>query len=141
MARPRIGYFSRHRDHGSVVYGSGAAHRCTSEPFRRRWTGVGTPRLQPEQFAMNVSASASQDDVKRPQRPKLREILGPGLITGASDDDPSGNAAGGRIRHQCQCWVWAMTRPLTYQLRRGGDRCLYGRSLGENCIDGDITRI
>jgi Mn2+/Fe2+ NRAMP family transporter len=30
--------------------------------------------------------------VKRPDRPKLRDILGPGLITGASDDDPSGIA-------------------------------------------------
>jgi Mn2+/Fe2+ NRAMP family transporter len=30
--------------------------------------------------------------VKQPERPKLRDILGPGLITGASDDDPSGIA-------------------------------------------------
>jgi NRAMP (natural resistance-associated macrophage protein)-like metal ion transporter len=31
-------------------------------------------------------------EVKQPTRPKLVEILGPGLITGASDDDPSGIA-------------------------------------------------
>jgi NRAMP (natural resistance-associated macrophage protein)-like metal ion transporter len=31
-------------------------------------------------------------EVKQPRRPKLREVLGPGLITGASDDDPSGIA-------------------------------------------------
>ncbi|HZL00118.1 MAG TPA: divalent metal cation transporter [Caulobacteraceae bacterium] len=31
-------------------------------------------------------------DVKQPERPKLLQILGPGLITGASDDDPSGIA-------------------------------------------------
>ncbi len=30
--------------------------------------------------------------VKQPTRPRLREIMGPGLITGASDDDPSGIA-------------------------------------------------
>jgi NRAMP (natural resistance-associated macrophage protein)-like metal ion transporter len=30
--------------------------------------------------------------VKQPERPKLRDIIGPGLITGASDDDPSGIA-------------------------------------------------
>ncbi len=30
--------------------------------------------------------------VKQPERPKLHDILGPGLITGASDDDPSGIA-------------------------------------------------
>ena len=32
------------------------------------------------------------DDVKQPERPRLLQILGPGLITGASDDDPSGIA-------------------------------------------------
>jgi NRAMP (natural resistance-associated macrophage protein)-like metal ion transporter len=32
------------------------------------------------------------DDVKQPDRPRLLEILGPGLITGAADDDPSGIA-------------------------------------------------
>ncbi|HEY5106348.1 MAG TPA: divalent metal cation transporter [Caulobacteraceae bacterium] len=31
-------------------------------------------------------------DVKQPVRPRLLQILGPGLITGASDDDPSGIA-------------------------------------------------
>src|SRR5271169_5506147 len=31
-------------------------------------------------------------DVKQPETPKLLQILGPGLITGASDDDPSGIA-------------------------------------------------
>ncbi|WP_454883303.1 NRAMP family divalent metal transporter [Sphingomonas oryzagri] len=32
------------------------------------------------------------DVVKQPPRPKLLSIMGPGLITGASDDDPSGIA-------------------------------------------------
>ena len=31
-------------------------------------------------------------DVKKPERPKLLSVLGPGLVTGASDDDPSGIA-------------------------------------------------
>jgi NRAMP (natural resistance-associated macrophage protein)-like metal ion transporter len=31
-------------------------------------------------------------EVKQPERPKLLQIMGPGLITGASDDDPSGIA-------------------------------------------------
>jgi hypothetical protein len=34
----------------------------------------------------------SPDDVKQPEWPKLLQVLGPGLITGASDDDPSGIA-------------------------------------------------
>src|ERR1700712_6134832 len=32
------------------------------------------------------------EDIKLPDRPKLLELLGPGLIPGASDDDPSGIA-------------------------------------------------
>ncbi len=39
--------------------------------------------------AADAVASA---DVKQPVRPKLLQVLGPGLITGASDDDPSGIA-------------------------------------------------
>jgi NRAMP (natural resistance-associated macrophage protein)-like metal ion transporter len=31
-------------------------------------------------------------DIKQPEKPKLLAILGPGLITGAADDDPSGIA-------------------------------------------------
>jgi len=34
----------------------------------------------------------ASSDVKQPERPKLLQVLGPGLITGASDDDPSGIA-------------------------------------------------
>src|ERR1700761_1592469 len=38
---------------------------------------------------------ATPDDpsaVKEPEKPSLMQIMGPGLITGASDDDPSGIA-------------------------------------------------
>ena len=41
---------------------------------------------------MDLSTPPSRDEVKQPERPKLRDIMGPGLITGASDDDPSGIA-------------------------------------------------
>jgi NRAMP (natural resistance-associated macrophage protein)-like metal ion transporter len=37
-------------------------------------------------------AESQVEDIKEPERPKVLEILGPGLITGASDDDPSGIA-------------------------------------------------
>ena len=40
----------------------------------------------------DVLSNAKTGDEKQPNRPKLLEILGPGLITGASDDDPSGIA-------------------------------------------------
>ena len=63
---------------------------------------------------MNVSAPA-HDEVKQPEQPKLREILGPGLITGASDDDPSGIAtysqAGAQFGYNLG-WTLLLTYPL-----------------------------
>ena len=40
------------------------------------------------------------ETVKQPERPKLIEIMGPGLITGASDDDPSGIATYSQVGAQ-----------------------------------------
>ena len=40
----------------------------------------------------STSQGGPNNEVKQPERPKLLEIMGPGLITGASDDDPSGIA-------------------------------------------------
>ena len=39
-----------------------------------------------------VGVLSGPEEVKQPERPKLLQVLGPGLITGASDDDPSGIA-------------------------------------------------
>ena len=39
-----------------------------------------------------IDAPAPPNEVKQPEHPKLMQIMGPGLITGASDDDPSGIA-------------------------------------------------
>ena len=39
-------------------------------------------------------------DIKQPERPKLLQVLGPGLITGASDDDPSGIATYSQVGAQ-----------------------------------------
>ena len=41
---------------------------------------------------------AASEPVKQPGRPKLIQIMGPGLITGASDDDPSGIATYSQVR-------------------------------------------
>jgi NRAMP (natural resistance-associated macrophage protein)-like metal ion transporter len=64
---------------------------------------------------MNASAASSQDEIKQPERPKLRDILGPGLITGASDDDPSGIAtysqAGAQFGYSLG-WTLLLTYPL-----------------------------
>ncbi|MGI4878942.1 MAG: NRAMP family divalent metal transporter, partial [Janthinobacterium lividum] len=53
--------------------------------------------------------------IKQPERPKLLQILGPGLITGASDDDPSGIAtysqAGAQFGYDLG-WVMLFSLPL-----------------------------
>jgi NRAMP (natural resistance-associated macrophage protein)-like metal ion transporter len=55
------------------------------------------------------------DEVRRPEHPKLLNILGPGLITGASDDDPSGIAtysqAGAQFGFQLG-WTLLFSWPL-----------------------------
>ena len=58
---------------------------------------------------------AAVEEVKQPERPKLIEILGPGLITGASDDDPSGIATYSQVGAQFGYaigWTLLITYPL-----------------------------
>lgn len=53
--------------------------------------------------------------VKQPERPKLHDIMGPGLITGASDDDPSGIATYSQAGAQFGVnmgWALLLTFPL-----------------------------
>ena len=53
--------------------------------------------------------------IKQPEWPKLRDIMGPGLITGASDDDPSGigtySQAGAQFGFSLS-WTMLLTYPL-----------------------------
>jgi NRAMP (natural resistance-associated macrophage protein)-like metal ion transporter len=53
--------------------------------------------------------------VKQPERPKLIQIIGPGLITGASDDDPSGIATYSQVGAQFgygMAWTLLFSYPL-----------------------------
>ena len=54
-------------------------------------------------------------EVKQPRRPRLLDVMGPGLITGASDDDPSGIAtysqAGAQFGYGLG-WTLLFTYPL-----------------------------
>src|SRR6202048_1558644 len=55
------------------------------------------------------------DPVIGPTKPHLLGVLGPGLITGASDDDPSGIATysqAGAAFGYAMCWVMLFTYPL-----------------------------
>ena len=61
------------------------------------------------------SAGEAGVEVKQPKRPKLLDIMGPGLITGASDDDPSGIAtysqAGAQFGYALG-WTLLLSYPL-----------------------------
>ncbi|MBB5577980.1 Mn2+/Fe2+ NRAMP family transporter [Rhizobium paranaense] len=56
-----------------------------------------------------------KSEVVEPSKPRLLEILGPGLVTGASDDDPSGIAtysqAGAQFGYVAS-WTLIFTYPL-----------------------------
>jgi NRAMP (natural resistance-associated macrophage protein)-like metal ion transporter len=64
---------------------------------------------------MNEFVKPSLDEVKQPERPRLSDVMGPGLITGASDDDPSGIAtysqAGAQYGYELG-WTLLLTYPL-----------------------------
>src|SRR5271167_3686241 len=64
---------------------------------------------------MDITAPRGPDEVKQPEWPKLRDVMGPGLITGASDDDPSGIAtysqAGAQFGY-AMGWTLLLTYPL-----------------------------
>jgi NRAMP (natural resistance-associated macrophage protein)-like metal ion transporter len=57
----------------------------------------------------------THDPVKQPTRPKLFQVMGPGLITGASDDDPSGIATYSQVGAQFGyglAWTLLFSYPL-----------------------------
>ena len=68
-----------------------------------------------DRVALDAQFRPSPEEVKQPDRPKLRDVLGPGLITGASDDDPSGIAtysqAGAQFGYSLG-WTLLLTYPL-----------------------------
>ncbi|MER2265308.1 NRAMP family divalent metal transporter [Methylobacterium oxalidis] len=66
-----------------------------------------------------------------PSKPRLLRVLGPGLITGASDDDPSGIATYGQAGAQFGyglCWTMLYTLPLMAAVQMVSGRI--GRTTG-----------
>ncbi len=82
-------------------------------------------------------AEPTPSDVKPPDRPKLLEIMGPGLITGASDDDPSGIAtysqAGAQFGYDLG-WTLLFSWPLMCAIQEISARIgrVTGRGLAGN---------
>ncbi|HEY2357126.1 MAG TPA: Nramp family divalent metal transporter [Phenylobacterium sp.] len=78
--------------------------------------------------------------VKQPERPKLLQVLGPGLITGASDDDPSGIATYSQAGAQFGfglTWVMVFSWPLMCAIQEVSARI--GRVTGRG-IAGNLRR-
>jgi NRAMP (natural resistance-associated macrophage protein)-like metal ion transporter len=62
-----------------------------------------------------LEQSNAPDGAKQPEMPKFLQVLGPGLITGASDDDPSGIATYSQVGAQFgfdMGWVMLFSWPL-----------------------------
>lgn len=80
-----------------------------------------------------------QDRVKQPERPKLLQVMGPGLITGASDDDPSGIAtysqAGAQFGYNLG-WTLLFTWPLMCAIQEVSARIgrVTGRGIAGNLL-------
>ncbi|MEA2781798.1 MAG: hypothetical protein QOK29_3342 [Rhodospirillaceae bacterium] len=80
------------------------------------------------------------DPVKQPERPKLLQIIGPGLITGASDDDPSGIATYSQVGAQFGyglAWTLFFSYPLMAAIQEISARI--GRVTGIG-IAGNLRR-
>jgi NRAMP (natural resistance-associated macrophage protein)-like metal ion transporter len=68
-----------------------------------------------------IDAPPETSPVKQPEHPKLMQIMGPGLITGASDDDPSGIAtysqAGAQFGY-AMGWTLLFSYPLMVAIQQ-----------------------
>jgi Mn2+/Fe2+ NRAMP family transporter len=84
--------------------------------------------------------SAITEPVKEPKTPLLLQVLGPGLITGASDDDPSGIAtysqAGAQFGY-ATAWTLVVTYPLMCGIQQISG--VIGRVTGRG-IAGNLVR-
>jgi len=80
------------------------------------------------------------EGVKQPERPPLLQVLGPGLITGASDDDPSGIATYSQAGAQFGfglSWVMLFSWPLMCAIQEISARI--GRVTGRG-IAGNLKK-
>jgi NRAMP (natural resistance-associated macrophage protein)-like metal ion transporter len=79
-------------------------------------------------------------DIKQPDKPRLSQIMGPGLITGASDDDPSGIATYAQVGAQfgyVLSWTLLFSYPLMVGIQEISARI--GRVTGHG-IAGNLRR-
>src|SRR6201994_4508324 len=91
-------------------------------------------------FEIEQPADADQSPVVEPTKPRLLGVLGPGLITGASDDDPSGIAtysqAGAQFGYAL-AWTLLFTYPLMTAIQAVSARI--GRTTGRG-LAGNLRK-
>ena len=83
---------------------------------------------------------AARSPVVGPSKPRLLEVLGPGLISGAADDDPTAIAtycqAGARFGYGL-CWLMPPVYPLMAVVQQISARL--GRTTGHG-LAGNLRR-
>jgi NRAMP (natural resistance-associated macrophage protein)-like metal ion transporter len=87
-----------------------------------------------------MTDDAVRDETRQPARRKLFQVLGPGLITGASDDDPSGIATYSQVGAQFGyglAWTLVFSYPLMAAIQEISARI--GRVTGFG-IAGNLRR-
>ena len=83
-----------------------------------------------------------RDPVVEPSKPRLLSILGPGLITGASDDDPSGIATYSQAGAQFSfaiTWTLLLTYPLMAVTQEIS--AIIGRTTGRGIFSSPILKL
>jgi NRAMP (natural resistance-associated macrophage protein)-like metal ion transporter len=96
-----------------------------------------TDKSTAEMYMADAPKNGNNSGVKQPERPKLLEIMGPGLITGASDDDPSGIATYSQAGAQFGVnlgWTLMLTFPLMCAIQQISAQIgrVTGQGLGGN---------
>src|SRR5271156_5190981 len=79
----------------------------------------------------------TREPIKQPTRPKLLKVMGPGLITGAADDDPSGIATYSQVGAQFGyglAWTMLFSFPLMAAIQAVSARIgsATGRGIAQN---------
>jgi hypothetical protein len=120
-----------------------ARHSLVRKRYRLHLVSGGVLELLALSFVQDLEgrmASAKPDETENPAKSRGLSILGPGLITGASDDDPSGIATYSQVGAQFGfsiSWTMLFSYPLMAAIQEISGRI--GRTTGRG-VAGNIRR-
>jgi hypothetical protein len=96
-----------------------------------------------EDIARSTPARTARSAVVGPSKPRLFEVLGPGLISGAADDDPTAIAtycqAGARFGYGL-CWLMPLVYPLMAVVSRSAPVWAALRATGSPATSADTSQ-